>query len=262
MQDFSGNTTPQDLDKKGMGVNSTVNFAILDLSGNDPTDPWGTGLQNFTKSFKKGDGSGALDTTAPYLYLYQVTNNQPKGSTDVIKTVVQSLGKTVVAADMTSWGYFDGLGLADAFGEVYVNNVFGNTRSPGNPAKANVGVNNPSVVKIMDGVTPSKVTPQFQVGNSSFNVRWANGIKAQERSVLFGFTSNEPPAFFSDGVLSDPLSPSFTNANGTGVGFNGNPFKGVPEPPSLTMMLSGVAMVSVFLVGRRARRRVAGAPAS
>ena len=76
---FSGNTSPQDLNGRGVGVNSTVNFAVLDRSGNDPTDPWGTGYKGFTDTFVSGSAKKQiLDTKAKYL-LPVSGHQQPSG---------------------------------------------------------------------------------------------------------------------------------------------------------------------------------------
>jgi hypothetical protein len=256
IQTFSGNTSPQDLNGRGVGVNSTVNFAVLDRSGNDPTDPWGTGYKGFTDTFVSGSAKKQiLDTKAKYLYLYQVTNNQPASSKDLITFVRQELKEADVGS-ISSWGYFKDLGLADSLGPVSATNFFGNLKIPGNPAQASTGVgnpvSNPSVVAINGGVTPDSVT----VAGISFTARWPNekktGLAGQDRSVLFGYTSSVEPFSRLDTVNS----PS-TFAKGTGVAPNSNPLIGTPEPPSLILMLTGVALASVFRVGHRVRCRVA-----
>jgi hypothetical protein len=254
IQMFSGNTSPQDLNGRGVGVNSTVNFAVLDRSGNDPTDPWGTGYKGFTDTFVSGSAKKQmLDTKAKYLYLYQVTNNQPAGSKDLITRVNQDLRRADVAS-ISSWGYFKDLGLADSSGPVDATNFFGNLKIPGNPAEASTGASNPSVVAINGGITPES----FTVGVITFTARWPNekktGLAGQDRSVLFGFTSSVEPFPLDDTVAS----PSITElARGKGVAPVSNPLIGMPEPPSLTLVLTGVALVSVFRVGRRVRCRVA-----
>jgi hypothetical protein len=254
LMDFSGNTAPQALKTNGMGTYSTVNFAVLDLSGQDATDPWGTGYTangGFTATFMPGDGSKALDTKAAYLYLFQVTNNQPANIKSLITNVSQEV-RTVDAGNITSWGYFAGLGLADKFGEVTPTNFFGNTRTPGNPAKANVGVSMPSVVSISGGIKPDSVALVNGMSAFAFTAKWPNTgltLASQDRSLLFGFTSSEAPAFRQDLVISVP--PFDGVVKGTGV-TPFNPFA-VPEPSSLTSALMGVVMVSVFCVGRRGK---------
>jgi hypothetical protein len=264
IQDFSGNTAPQKLDAKNQGVNSTVNFAVLSLEvdkdGNlkDKTDPWGTGLKGFAAKFVaiQGNGSGPLDTTATYLYLYQVTNNEPATAADTISSERLILPKGVTANDITSFGYFDTLGLSDTFGGVAGvpvdagPNFFGNTRSPGDPAVANVTVNGPGVAALAAGsfVKPTTVTiVEAKNQPTVFTTRWSTPLAPQQRSTIYGFTTFLDPQF------------STATVAGTGPGFNGvvvptgmapapmpNPFKPAPEASSL--MLAGSAIVSLALV--------------
>ena len=124
IQAFSGNTAPTD----GVRVMSTLNFAVLDTTGGAGTDTWGTGYANFDTAFMPGTGSPkAVDTTAEYLYLYQVTNDWPAGNANYISFTTIPLA--VPLNDITSWGFFAGLGLSDAFGPVTSANFFGNTRT-------------------------------------------------------------------------------------------------------------------------------------
>jgi hypothetical protein len=267
LMDFSGNTAPQSLTfspplMNFVGVNSTINFAVLDLSGNNATDPWETGYTmngGIAKAFMPGSGSKmkTLDTTAQYLYLYQVSNTQPASIKNQLITSVTLQLRKVDAVNITSLGYFTGLGLSDASGPASATNSFGKATVPGNPAIANVGVTMPSVVAI-SGITPSSVALIPGTGNVvNFTASWPkNGgtLASQDTSLLFGFTSSEGPMMLKDVVASPAVAGVVA---GTAPG-PFNPFAGVPEPPSLTLTLIGVALVSVFRVGRRVRCRGVG----
>jgi hypothetical protein len=64
---------------------STLNFAVLNTTGGAGKDTWNTGYANSDSTFKPNTGSPmAVDTTASYLYLYQVTNDWPAGNANFI----------------------------------------------------------------------------------------------------------------------------------------------------------------------------------
>jgi hypothetical protein len=94
------------------GLGATVYFLVLEYKGQDK-DAWGTGLDGFAKTFQAGlDSAGAsspdLDTGAKYLYLYEVVNDR-KTLSPVESTSVQL---QVEPREITSWGYFSGVGFA------------------------------------------------------------------------------------------------------------------------------------------------------
>jgi hypothetical protein len=273
IQDFSGNTAPQKLDAKNQGVNSTVNFAVLSLEldkdGNlkDKTDPWGTGLAGFAAKFvpTQGSGSGPLDKTATYLYLYQVTNNEPATAADTISGERLTLPKGVTAKDITSFGYFDTLGLSDTFGGVagvLVDagpNFFGNTRSPSNPAVANVKVNGPGVAALAAGSFVNATTVTIVEAKNQptvFSTSWKMPLGPQQRSTIFGFTTFLDPQFSTASVSgTGPNVGGVLVPTGMAPAPMANPFAPAPEPSSL--MLAGTAMLSLGVVRicLRLRRR-------
>src|SRR5262245_62558389 len=74
---FSGNSRPGSGGAAG-GLFATVNFAVLDRANGAVGDTWDADPGNtiqFDTFFRPGQGSGALDTNAQYLYLYQVVND-------------------------------------------------------------------------------------------------------------------------------------------------------------------------------------------
>jgi hypothetical protein len=236
IQGFSGNTAPT-----AGRVMSTVNFAVLDTAGGNGNDTWNTGFAQFDTTFKNGTGSPkALDTTAFYLYLYQVTNDFPAGNANFISFTTIPLG--VPLASITSWGWFTGLGLSDAFGQVTSANFFGNTRTRGNPAVANTGVTTPSVVALANG---SYVTPfDASVSNrpDKFSANWVNGgnpIAAQQRSLIFGFTTDIAPRLIPGTVSGRATGQPPTTATGTLP-------SPTPEPASVVLLGTGVLLAAWF----------------
>lgn len=102
----------------GIPFGGTVYFMVYDLGGDlakgDSVkgDPWGTGIKDFNQAFRTGIDFGGgpspnLDTKARYLYLYQIVND--RGTTTPIETASMKL--LVELKDITSWGYFHGLGF-------------------------------------------------------------------------------------------------------------------------------------------------------
>jgi hypothetical protein len=94
-------------------VGGTVYFLVLQRDEAKAADPWGTGLKEFAKTFRAGidfggDASPALDMSAKYLYLYQVVNDRHT------PVPIQSTGVKLIVElkDISSWGYFSGIGFA------------------------------------------------------------------------------------------------------------------------------------------------------
>jgi len=101
---FSGNTQPS----KSPADSATVNFAVFNRTGGAAGDSFGTGVSSFDSFFAAGTSSGALDTSASYLYLYQTVANG-NTSTGVFQNTVgvpQSL--------VSSFGSFTGTTFSTA----------------------------------------------------------------------------------------------------------------------------------------------------
>jgi hypothetical protein len=87
-------------------MGATVYFRVFELS-DDSADPWGTGIPNIEREFvpgqaSRGRGSDKLDTTARYLYLYQVINDSGRPA-QLKSTAIRLLVPTHL---ITSWGHF------------------------------------------------------------------------------------------------------------------------------------------------------------
>jgi hypothetical protein len=242
LMNFSGNTAPT-----AGRVMSTVNFAVLDTAGGNGNDTWNTGYAQFDTTFKPGSGSPkGVDTTADFLYLYQVTNDWPAGNANFISFTTIPL--VVPLASISSWGWFTGLGLSDSFGEVTSANFFGNVRTRGNPAVANTGVTQPSVVALANG---SFVTPFDAVVSNrpdKFAANWVSGgspIAAQQRSLIIGFTTDIAPQFLPVTVAGRATGQPPNNATGSAP-------SPTPEPASVALLGTGMLLAAFF---RRVRRR-------
>jgi hypothetical protein len=229
---FSGNTAPSNGDATG-----TINFAVLNRDGGTAKDPWMTGSDSITSAmaFQKGTGSPALDTDAQLLYLFQVTNDVPADSKFFMREVFQTLLTPV--NEISSWGYWTGLGLSDASGEVTSANFFGTLRALGNPASASVGVNKPKVVGLTRATyqDPSNVKISDALKAMDVTLR---GLPGGGRTSIFGFTTNVGPDFAGDRIESAKVGGQRVKAAGRAA----SPSI-APEPPGLLLLLIGGAVL-------------------
>src|SRR5262249_37304023 len=89
-------------EKKGLG--GTIYFSVLDRREGTKGDAWGTGIRDFDTWFVAGLDSPnrTLDTSARYLYLYQIVNDSKRDG------VVQDMTIRLLVdpASITSWGHF------------------------------------------------------------------------------------------------------------------------------------------------------------
>ncbi|MBX9680126.1 MAG: hypothetical protein K2X38_15290 [Gemmataceae bacterium] len=207
-------------------LSGSIYYMVFERDGRSTEDPWGTGGPQFSTRFRpgidfNGGASPALDTQAKYLYLYQVVNHQrtePQIESASIKLLAD-------LSDITSWGYFQGLGFATdeeaGLRPISANNKLDpNTyRSPAPavpinkslrlaPIPTTRGESEPNVgagklVRVQwDAFDPAR-TPDYVMllarsdfnEHSSFRAIWSgnNAIAKDGRSTVFGFTSNLPP---------------------------------------------------------------------
>jgi hypothetical protein len=235
---------------RDQAIGGTIYYRVLRLKG-DAADSWGSGVPKFDSRFKPGvDLAGAsspeLDTTAKYLYLYQVVNDR-QTVTPIYNVSVKLLAEP---KDITSWGYFDGVGFAvrtEGDGEdkgekirpVSLGNILGAEalsriyRSPAPPVAApkalelslvpmKVGEAAPQdkggqrIVTVMWDAFDPAVNPNFVtlLPESDFNqgpcfrAVWTRdrAVKKGTRSTVFGFTSNLQPTFESVRMRGPRLS--------------------------------------------------------
>ena len=211
------------------GIDGTVSFAVLAREGTSG-DNWGTGFSGFDERFSPDISSIALDTSAQFLYLYQVANNG--SNTDPLDTLAVTL--IVPNTNITSWGHFSSLGFANDAAPVSGSNDFGTSGVFAFPAAANIGVDVPGIVDISsDAVESSRV----RLLTKSIKTTWDSELTDGQRSVLVGFTSNLGPAF------------DVTTLRDGGLPAAGDLPTPTPEPSSL--ILGCLAAPWGFLMARR-----------
>ncbi|MBY0398595.1 MAG: hypothetical protein K2X91_19275, partial [Thermoleophilia bacterium] len=157
MDDFTGYTRPGWPPPVGKGkaavpaksvrpFGATIHYTVLDRQGEGVVsrdgDTWGTGIDGFDHMFRRGTKSDKtrLDTSARYLYLYQVVNDSKREA--AVRSV--SIRLRVPAKDITSWGHW-------AEGEPRVG------AAPGAPVVRGVGFAAPPVGKA--GAVAAAVRP-------------------------------------------------------------------------------------------------------
>ncbi len=218
---------PQDSPSQPTLLSGTVYYMVFERDDRDPNDPWGTGIPNFLKSFRagidfNGGSSPDLDIRAKYLYLYQVVNHQR--TLPPIESMSTKL--LVELSEISSWGYFHGLGFASKDQAQVVRPLSAthkvDSRTYLSPAPAlpltqqlslayvptTRGEPEPmrdtgKIVQVhwdaLDPATPPDYT--MILGSSdfdkhpSFRAIWTgkNAIGKDGRSTAFGFTSPMPP---------------------------------------------------------------------
>jgi hypothetical protein len=210
-------------------LSGTVYYMVFELDGRDPTDPWGTGIPNFLKTFRAGvDYTGGsspdIDLRSRYLYLYQVVNHQR--TLPPIESMSTKL--LVELSEISSWGYFNGLGFAsrgedDVARPVSATNKIGTrfflSPAPAIPLAQSLSLafvpttrgelepkrdeQKGKIVQVhWDALDPATPPDYVMILGSSdfekhpsFRAIWSgkNAIGKDGRSTVFGFTSPLPP---------------------------------------------------------------------
>lgn len=230
------------------GADETVNFGVYRRDGVRRKDKFGTGLAGFDTEFVRGRNSPQLDTSARYLYLYQVVNDGP-GS---LPFRVAGLG--VPRSSITSWGSWD-LALRDNSGVVGPNNQFGLDGARFVPdAPANTGINSPGVRR----VSRYQERPTVRSLSNGLQVQWQ--LDRGETSWIFGFTSNYAPYMWRPnpatsandwaiGAHPIPNSPTRVLALSSLTQIDLSACK-VPEPASVGLAMFGLGSLVIFRVRR------------
>jgi hypothetical protein len=235
MQAFTGNTRAA---TTGTSGKMTGNFAVLDrLAGGSPGDVFGTGLSNFDILLTLGSGSAAFDTSARYLYLYQLTHD-PASTVSFSAFAVPNTDSSI-----TSFGRWNA-SFSDNSGFISTTNAFG---GDGNPfaqfSPAYVGVDNPDVAAQGGLTAPQTLTLSPTALNASFVFLGSYLLQPGKTSQLLGYTSNRAPMLVTntDGFSGTlPKLSAFTELP---------PVSMVPEPSSGLLALC--SLCSWFLLRRR-----------
>jgi len=218
----SGNTQPYHT-VPGPGVGGTVNFAVFDRTGGTATDPFGTGISNFTSLFTAASGSSAFDANAQFLYLYQTVNNGPSAGAFPISTNSVFVNPTLV----TSYGSFTGTKFSTT--------VLGTPAGFSDPSTGQV----PTSPVVLQSGQSGLTAPTVILGSTSFRALFGPELAAGAQSVLYGYTSNSAPIFVNTGLIDGG-----TTADGRA------PSAAVPEPSAVVLSLIGLPF------GLLLRRRV------
>jgi hypothetical protein len=208
---FSGNTQPYHNNVQGPGVGGTVNFAVYDTTGGSAGDTWGTGVANFNSLFTAAAGSGALDTTAKYLYVYQTVNNGPSAGSFPISVNAVLVNPALV----TSYGTFTGSSFSAT--------VLGSPAGFGNPAADTTGAT-PGITTGQSGLN----APTVGLRTTSLVAIFSPEIAANSKSNLWAYTSNAAPIFAQTGLLDG------------GTTADGRVPTAVPEPSAALLSLIGL----------------------
>jgi hypothetical protein len=248
---FIGNTNMGPNAGAPADVDGTVSFAVLSLA-----DPEGLvdGIDSpleMVPFFTPGLGSGPM-VPAPYLYLYQVSNNGAELGD------INSVAITIATGSAVSWGFFGvptpgpgpGLTFADGAGLVDYGNAFGSdTGVPAGPfvadAPAEIGVAAPAIVPSTVPAPYTSTLPLFSiVGGGAFQTLFftpalTQTIAGGDSSVIIGFQSFAPP------VLG---SASLQTGGATASGDVPSTFSFDPVVPEVHNYLSVLAMACVGLV--------------
>jgi len=241
---WSGNTNPGPGPFNVNSPTGSINFGIVDNAG--------------IGALSGSAHTGTLDTSANYLYAYQITMN---AGTDIVSVTID-LNSTLLSS-ATSYGFFNGLGFSDNSGEVTPSNVFGGPDSPGTVFSTTDPANIPVVGGTIGNLTAGTyLDPNTGAGAAFAVVLSQSSIQAlfnsspsgnltpaagSNRSSIFYFTSNRRPTL-GDG--------SFQDHGSAAVGTVITPTDGqiivpTPEPTSLVVWGLGLGLV----VGTGAMRR-------
>jgi uncharacterized protein (TIGR03382 family) len=201
----------QKKDYKGRLLGGTVYYAVYERPdvGLVAGDTFGTGIANIDDAFREGRGgagnfSPGFDTTARYLYVYQLVNDRgldpPKGeivfaafndpSTEpIITTTVKLL---VEPQDITSWGHFKNMGFS---AKVPDRSLKGNIImvADGQPALTDIAFSSfPAVLAALPNHEYLSLSPaqnlgelknNFQVNQSNLNLKQTKAFDQLTRLV-------------------------------------------------------------------------------
>lgn len=222
-------------------IGATVYFKVFERGDGDDGDPWGTGFKDFDSAFvpgatTRGRNPEKLDTTARYLYLYQVINDSYRPAQ--VKSVAVRL--LVPPHLITSWGHFaekpeKGKGRGVGFAMHFENPDPKNANAPGrvlpvsteHPGVADNIYRNPapyffppkpySLSSIQLGNKPAPLTdgedtgrePERVVLQSSFDFEGAPNwlVKDRTRIPMSPFTRLALPAANLENPYYNPASP-------------------------------------------------------
>ena len=195
--------------------------------------------------------TGTLDTTAAFIYLYQVTDN----TVDIGSSAV-ALNASLLSS-LTSFGYFTGRGFHDG-AEVTNANPFGTFDGVYSnlPDPATLGVATPTTVSLLAGTfkDPTTVTlndiPLSAIDSLGVTFSGTSLLLPGDRSSLIYFTSNFAPKV-DNGTITD----GGTGVNGFVISPTDNPDQILPIPEPASLLVWGLGVGLVMGTGALRRRK-------
>jgi hypothetical protein len=232
---FTGNTFPVD---SVPGVDGHVNFTVLDHTGGVAGDSFGTGVAGFDTHFTPGLGSGGLDTTARFLYLFQTVNDGSNTLPISVNSVQAADAFVTSHGEWTTGGTlgFTNAGIPTIAGGPYLG-AGGASAAPGDPSPALTG-GMPGIASVPGLVGPAFTTSS---GSTSIAANFNPALGARFTSAIWGYTSNIVP-IFSETSIQD----GGTSALGM------VPSASIPEPSSIVLAgIGGLGLICFVIRGRR-----------
>jgi hypothetical protein len=236
---YTGNTQMSD---SGATVGGVVDFAVYQ---NPSGHNWAADLGITPALTGSGAGGGAVDTSASFVYFYEIVNTAPNPGDGTIG--IFNVGNT--ETPFTSGGWLKGYVFADASnnavgppGNPFLGSPPGGD-DPSNSAPSTSGVTLGTPPFTNSGVSPTDPTGVASLGGSSsagmatflWTILFGNALIGQNAysPVLF-FTSDKAPSY-GPGFIADP-----SGLNGADGGIPSQ----APEPGTLLMWgLGGIAFV-------------------
>lgn len=247
LSQYTGNTQ---MSGAGTSASGVVDFAVYqNPTGHD----WVADLGLSSAVTGQLSGGGVVDTSANYVYFYEVVNTAPSGNGMISIFNVGNAG-----VPFTSGGWLRGYVFADAN-----NNAVGPTGNPflgpaasgddpftDQPSNSGVNLGNPPFTNT--GVSPTDPTGVASLGGASsmgtatflWTILFGNALLGQNAysPVLF-YTSNSAPVFVS-GSISDS-----SGLNPSDGGIPGQ----APEPATLLMWSIGA--IGCLMTARHRSRK-------
>jgi len=215
-----------------------VGFAVLDRlsGGSSPGDAYGTGNNLFDLTALAGSGSAAFDTSARYLYLYQMICSPTSAAAFSGGEFWDGQPRYAALTSYAQWNLF----LSDDGGKFTVANAFGVDGVPFvNMAPANLGVVSPSVIAAGSPIQKNVVLSRT---DTKFDIAFPTLLSPGQTTQLLGFTTNSPPEIVG-----------FAHEPGPFVAL-GHIAVPVPEPSTSALGFIGCLCLVACLVRRRLAR--------
>jgi hypothetical protein len=223
---FGGNTQPS-ITAGGSTTQGFINFAVFNTVGGTAGDHYGTGLAGIDATL----AAAGFSTTSGFLYLFQDAN---------VGVDIASSSVNVRATDTTGHGFLTGLSYTQV---TSAHEFLGNTAAA--PGNISLAATNATVAEATAAANALAVAPTLLTLNpTSLVATFSPAITGSGFSTLWGYTSNVAPGFVLGSIQDGGIA-----ANGTVPG-------AVPEPASVFLSLTGIAVCGFYAARRRKKLRI------